>query len=241
MCMFAELEDKNIICFDNDDYNYLFEGDNYNSLLYLKEKGYKEKINIIYIDPPYNTGNKDFIYNDNYSHTDWLEFMFKRLEIARYLLSQDGVIFISIDDHEFAQLKLLCDKLFGEDNFISNLVWRKHSGGKNDSKFLSNDIEYILCYAKDKSKLVFNKKSYDTDSTYKLKDSYIDVRGKYKLNKLDRGSIRYSKNLDYEIEAPDGSIVYAGGDYKKYLDRKSGKADSKDWCWRWGKEKVEWE
>src|SRR5574344_858001 len=122
---FEEIKDKEIISNENDKFNFLLEGDNLHSL-YLLEKTHKEKIDVIYIDPPYNTGSKDFIYNDKmidnedgYRHSKWLSFMEKRLKIANKLLSRNGIIFISIDDNEIAQLKLLCDDIFGEINRLS--------------------------------------------------------------------------------------------------------------------------
>lgn len=125
--VFCEDESKKIVANENDGYNFLLEGDNLHSLKLLK-KTHKGKIDVIYIDPPYNTGNKDFIYNDSfvdktdgYSHSKWLSFMSERLEIARELLSDDGVIFISIDDNEQAQLKLLCDEVFGDKSFVGNI------------------------------------------------------------------------------------------------------------------------
>lgn len=117
-------------------------------------------LNIIYIDPPYNTGNKDFVYNDafigeddGYRHSKWLSFLEKRLILAKRLLTDDGVIFISIDEHEYAQLKLLCDKVFGESNYIENFVWIKNAT-KNLSKTTSTNHEYVLCYCKNISHFI---------------------------------------------------------------------------------------
>jgi adenine-specific DNA-methyltransferase len=126
---------KEIRTVDEDD-NILIEGDNYHALTVLNYT-HKEKVDVIYIDPPYNTGNKDFIYNDRYvdkedgfRHSKWLNFMGKRLKLAKSLLKETGVIFISIDDHELAQLKLLCDEIFGEDNLITNIcVKMSHLSG----------------------------------------------------------------------------------------------------------------
>lgn len=139
--------------------NLLIEGDNYHvltSLTFVLEG----KINIIYIDPPYNTGNKDFVYNDafigeddGYRHSKWLSFLEKRLILAKRLLTDDGVIFISIDEHEYAQLKLLCDKVFGESNYIENFVWIKNAT-KNLSKTTSTNHEYVLCYCKNISHFI---------------------------------------------------------------------------------------
>lgn len=130
--------------------------DNLHSLKLL-EKTHKGKIDVIYIDPPYNTGNKDFIYDDHfidktdgYAHSKWLSFMEKRLLIAKELLSDEGVIFISVDDNEQAQLKLQCDSVLGEENFIAKISVASNSA-KNNSKFISITHEYIICYAKNKS------------------------------------------------------------------------------------------
>lgn len=142
---------KAIICEDADAPNHiLIEGDNLEALTALAYT-HEGKIDVIYIDPPYNTGNKDFVYNDqfvdkedSYRHSKWLSFMSKRLRIAKRLLSDKGVIFISIDDNEQAQLKLLCDEIFWGNNFIATLIWA--AGRKNDSKHVSISHEYILCY-----------------------------------------------------------------------------------------------
>lgn len=160
---------KNIITSSNksSDNNLLIEGDNFHSLSVLSYT-HNESIDVIYIDPPYNTGSEDFIYNDKYvdsedgyRHSKWLNFMDKRLKIARRLLKTDGIIFISIDDNEYAQLKLLCDDIFGENNMLST----HHIQVRYDNKSLNekNDwqpvIEYVLIYAKDKSSFKANKPS----------------------------------------------------------------------------------
>lgn len=166
--------------------NVLIKGDNLEVLKHLKNAYYR-KIKMIYIDPPYNTGNGDFIYNDERSftpqslaqmanieleeassilnltlknlstHSAWLSFMYPRLYIARQLLRDDGVIFISIDDNEQANLKLLCDEIFGEDNFVANIVWNSISSVLKQSKYIRKEHEYILCYANNKDYLIFNK------------------------------------------------------------------------------------
>ena len=128
---FEEIKDKEIVSNLNEKFNFLLEGDNLHSL-YLLEKTHKEKIDVIYIDPPYNTGNNDFTYGDEtlskedeYKHSKWLSFMERRLTISKNLLSDRGFVFISIDDNEFANLRLLCDSIFGEENFIATLHWKK--------------------------------------------------------------------------------------------------------------------
>ncbi len=146
-------EEKELFVGNGGEMNFLIEGDNLASLQLL-EKTHKGKIDVIYIDPPYNTGNKDFIYDDDFvdsadsfRHSKWLSFMEKRLRIARELLSEKGVIFISIDDNEQADLKLLCDEIFGLEKFASMFPWRKRTA-KSDVPFgISQDYEWILCYA----------------------------------------------------------------------------------------------
>ncbi|WP_252344736.1 site-specific DNA-methyltransferase, partial [Gemella sp. zg-1178] len=150
--VFCEDENRKITAKENEVYNFLLEGDNLHSLKLL-EKTHKGKIDVIYIDPPYNTGNKDFIYNDSfvdktdgYSHSKWLSFMEQRLEIARELLSDEGVIFISIDDNEQAQLKLLCDEVFGEENYVGHFIWVRKKKGSFLNKKIRKMTEYVLCY-----------------------------------------------------------------------------------------------
>ncbi|MHA3859370.1 site-specific DNA-methyltransferase [Mycoplasma sp. Z463D] len=154
------LEKKDSIIVDaNKKLNYLIEGDNYQSLKLLL-KTHRNRIDVIYIDPPYNTGNKDFVYNDQYvdsedsfRHSKWLSFMKRRLEMAKELLSEKGVIFISIDDNEQAQLKLLCDEVFGENNFVADFI-RKTKSSTNDINTGANiQHENCLCYAKNKVKI----------------------------------------------------------------------------------------
>jgi len=133
--------------------NILIEGDNYHALSVLNYT-HQGKIDVIYIDPPYNTGNKDFVYNDNYvdredsyRHSKWLSFITKRLRLAKSLLTDEGVIFISIGDDELAQLKILCDEIFGEENLLS-IVSRKSKATSNKGNFFSPSTDYILAYAK---------------------------------------------------------------------------------------------
>ena len=213
----------------------LIEGDNYHTLNCLNYT-HKNNIDLIYIDPPYNTGNKDFIYNDtfvnkedSYRHSKWLNFMYKRLKVAKNLLKDEGVIFISIDDNEQANLKLLCDNVFGEENFVCNFVRKNKSGSGHDSSQIAIEYDYVLCYAKNKNKLEFQKEKIDVanDKKYKYQDKYVDYRGKYYLRDLDyKGS--YSTSMDYPLIMEDGTEIYAGG--------KFGKPNT----WRWKKSKVDW-
>lgn len=193
---------------DNSEDNILIEGDNYHALSVLNYT-HKEKIDVIYIDPPYNTGNKDFIYNDKYidkedgyRHSKWLNFMEKRLKLAHNLLKKTGVIFISIDDNEIAQLKLLCDKIFGEENFLNQIVWHRKRGKDNSAKFFSRVHEYVLVYSKDSFKAKIYKIGLDekTKSAYTNPDN--DSRGPYrKLGVWARGIQGGSK---YSFKSKEG-------------------------------------
>ncbi|WP_302996347.1 site-specific DNA-methyltransferase [Coprobacter fastidiosus] len=206
----------------------LIEGDNLEALTALAYT-HEGQIDVIYIDPPYNTGNKDFVYNDqfvdkedSYRHSKWLSFMSKRLHIAKQLLSDKGVIFISIDDNEQAQLKLLCDEILGENHFLAQLIWKKKQGGGNDSSYIVTEHEYVLCYGQ-------NQTTLGLDKTYTLDDKlypFSDDKGDFGLVTLDKASIQISNSLIYEIIGPDG---------KKYFPRI---VKGKQSCWRWSKEKV---
>lgn len=208
--------------------NLYIEGDNLDALKLLKEE-YQNKIKMIYIDPPYNTGNK-FIYNDNLSHTDWLNMIYPRLKLARNLLTDDGVIFISIDDNEQANLKKVCDEIFGEGNFVSKLVWQS-TGGSNTGSSIVTVTEYIYVYAVDKKNLRI-KLLEKNKSNYNLVDDYYNTRGKYYLQKLDGKFTKdhYSSSLNYPIEYK-GKNIYPGGQQGQL---------SELWNWRWSKEKVNW-
>ncbi|RTY92036.1 site-specific DNA-methyltransferase [Flavobacterium sp. RSP46] len=209
----------------------LIEGDNLHALTALTFT-HEGKIDVIYIDPPYNTGNKDFKYNDtfvdkedSYRHSKWLSFMDKRLRIAKRLLSDTGVVFMSIDDNEQAQLKMLCDEVFGEKNFIAELVWKKKQGGGNDSKHFVVEHEYVLSYSKNKENILINiDKNYELDNAlYPFKDEN-DIE--YGLVTLDKSSIRFSQSLVFEIKDNDGNL------YSPRIVK------GKQSCWRWGQKKV---
>ena len=152
--VFTEVPEREITTAPGQGYNFILEGDNLHSLRLL-EKTHKGKIDLIYIDPPYNTGSKDFIYDDAivdktdlFSHSKWLSFMDKRLRIARQLMSDKGVIFISIDDNEEAPLKMLCDDIFGADCFVANIAWQRTYSMRNDSKGIPAEVEHILVYSR---------------------------------------------------------------------------------------------
>ncbi|WP_416861544.1 site-specific DNA-methyltransferase [Helicobacter ganmani] len=202
---------------DESQKNTLIIGDNLDALKLLKS-AYSEKIKMIYIDPPYNTGNDDFIYPDDFradykailrevglleidenenevesetlqffrnitgskSHSGWLCFMLPRLKLARDLLKDEGVIFISIDDNEQANLKLLCDEIFGEENFVAQIVWKQFHSVKNDANNFSKNTEYILCYSKNVVKNIIHNEIFDKKDSYKLDDK--NGKGLYKLD-----------------------------------------------------------
>ncbi|GAA7619809.1 hypothetical protein HpBhutan227_01200 [Helicobacter pylori] len=166
----SALKDKNT--------NYLIKGNNLIALHSLKKKFAKQVIKCIYIDPPYNTGNDSFNYNDNFNHSSWLVFMKNRLEVAREFLSDDGVIFVQCDDNEQAYLKVLMDEIFLRDNFVGCISWKQFHSVKNDATNFSKNIEYILCYCKNFSKNLISNEPFDKSSLYKLKDE----NGFYKLD-----------------------------------------------------------
>ncbi len=189
----------------------LIEGDNLHALTCLSYT-HEGKIDVIYIDPPYNTGNKDFIYNDRfvdtedaYRHSKWLSFMHKRLRIARRLLSDRGVIFISIDDNEQANLKLLCDEVFGEGNFVAQVIWERAYSPVNLKKHFSESHDYIICYANHINNSVCNglPRSMDANERYSNPDN--DFRGKWKSTDATVGPVVEDKV--YPIVLPSGRVV----------------------------------
>lgn len=206
----------------------LIEGDNLEALISLTYT-HEGKVDIIYIDPPYNTGNNDFIYNDNivdkedqYRHSKWLSFMAKRLRIAKKLLSEKGAIFISIDDNEQSTLKLLCDEIFGHDAFLGNIIWEKSDSPRMDVSGFSVRHDYILVYGMHS----FELKRLPVDN---IPDHYnrVDEKGRRYYTKPMRimgGHI--SESLFYPLIAPDGSEVYP-------YDKNGNKSG-----WRWSKAKV---
>lgn len=195
-------------------------------------------MDVIYIDPPYNTGNKDFKYNDRfvdredaYRHSKWLSFMHKRLLIAKRLLADTGVIFISIDDNEQAQLKMLCDEVFGEENFVANVIWEKSDSPKMDSRNFSYRHDFVLVYAKQLTSNTIKQISVsENDIAHYNK---VDDKGKkYYLKPLramgGQGETREARpTLYYGIEAPDSTLIYPK------------RKDGSDGAWRWSKEKLE--
>ena len=186
--------------------NILIEGDNYHALSVLNFT-HQGKVDLIYIDPPYNTGNKDFKYNDNYidredayRHSKWLSFMNKRLILAKNLLKENGVIFISIDDNEIAQLKLLCDEIFQEQNFLALIAWQSTDTLRNDAKYFSANSEFVLCYAKNKTQTTIKGivKGEKQKSYYKNDDK--DERGAYLLTPLHAKSGSEASIFEYKFK-----------------------------------------
>lgn len=236
--VFTEVEEREIVGNpESEQYNFLLEGDNLHSLKLL-EKTHKGKIDVIYIDPPYNTGSKDFVYNDSiidsndgFRHSKWLSFMFKRLKLAKNLLSDEGMIMISINEVELYHLKMLCDMIFGEVNYLANMIWQS-TPGSNTGLDIKTVTEYVLCYAKCKDKCKISSKPIEDDEKYNLEDGYVEKRGKYILNKLDRRMTgqHYSEALNYQIKMPDGQLLFPGSNVEK----------EKDWNWRWSQSKVNW-
>ena len=219
-----EVRSKEIITDKDKPVNLFIEGDNYHALSVLNYT-HEKKIDVIYIDPPYNTGNKDFIFNDRYvdsedgyRHSRWLSFMQKRLMLAKNLLKNSGIIFISIDDTEMAGLKLLMDEIFSEQNFLAVFVWRGMHTVRNSSKDFNKNTEYILCYAKSKTALIeggnpdtYLRVSKDKKDAYPLDDH--DGKGHYKLDPLYARN--YYKPYTYKFE--NGVIWKAPrGNYPRY-------------------------
>jgi adenine-specific DNA-methyltransferase len=228
--------------------NIIIEGENL-EVLKLLSGSYREKIKCIYIDPPYNTG-KDFVYSDNFTqdkkgywedaevvengvkidtnaetdgryHSNWLNMMYSRLLIARQLLKEDGVIFISIDDNEVHHLRKLCDDVFGEDNFIANIIWEKKFAPSNDAKWFSDNHDHIIIYAKNKDifRPILLQRSEEALARYKNTDN--DPRGVWVSG--DMTVKTYSANNDFEITTPSGKKINP----------------PKGICWRFSKDKID--
>ncbi|RKV57629.1 site-specific DNA-methyltransferase [Helicobacter pylori] len=232
----SALKDKNT--------NYLIKGNNLIALHSLKKK-FAKQVKCIYIDPPYNTGNDSFNYNDNFNHSSWLVFMKNRLEAAREFLSDDGVMFVSIDDNEQAYCKALMDEVFngGGDNFVSCITHIVKPEGRMYGQ-VAKTHEYILVYAKNINNLIFNEIEKEGHAF-----SYIDEKGGFDLKNLENGNftafnsanrpnLRYSFFVDEKAINSDGFMpVYT--EYKNGLTEVLPKTkDSFEYVWRWGKEKA---
>ncbi len=224
--------------------NFLLEGDNLDALQIL-QKTHRGRVDVVYIDPPYNTGNQDFLYDDRYvgeddqfRHSKWLSFMQRRLELIKPLMSAAGVLFISIDDHEVCQLKLILDKLFGENNFIGLLPRVTKRSGKDHSLAVAKNHDYILAYARSVEHARFKGLAV-SPAAYPLQDEYAAQRGGYKLNQtLDYDTLWYNPKMDFPLTV-DGETFYPGGDAAAYERRQRGEHKEKDWVWRWSQEKFD--
>ena len=213
--------------------NLYIEGDNFEVLKLIGES-YLNKIKMIYIDPPYNTG-KDFVYRDNFTtskaeyeeelglrdeeanklfkntdsngrfHSDWLSMMYERLLLSRDLLKDDGVIFISIDDNEVHNLRKICDEVFGESNYVQEIIWEKKFSPQNDAKYFSLNHEQVLCYAKNKSLFKRNLLPMSEEQKARYKNPDNDPRGDWQSDNFTVAT--YSKDYDFPIEKPNGEIA----------------------------------
>ncbi len=235
--------------------NLYIEGDNL-EVLKLLQSSYLNSIKMIYIDPPYNTGN-DFVYSDDFAdgiarykevtgqatksnpetagryHTNWLNMMYPRLKLARNLLTDDGVIFISIDDNEVSNLRKLCDEVFGEDNFVAEFPRVTKKGGKSTATYAKNH-DYIVVYLKNSYESSITGIQH-LDEGFKYKDQYFEQRGAYKLNQtLDYNTLQYNKTMDYPLEI-NGETFVPGGSVEEQKKRHAGIHGKHDWVWRWSK------
>ncbi len=213
--------------------NLYIEGDNLDVLKLLRET-YYGKVKMIYIDPPYNTGN-DFVYEDDFSqdaetykansgqyddqgnrlqknqesngrfHTDWLNMMYPRLKIARDLLTNDGVIFISIDDNEQENLKKICDEVFGEHNFVAQLIWERAFAPKNDARYVSNSHDYVLMFAKNIDKFDIGRLSRTEEANARYSNPDNDPRGIWMSSDISVKT--YNSECDYPITTPSGRVI----------------------------------
>jgi len=240
--------------------NIIIEADNLEAMKLLMS-AYHRKVKMIYIDPPYNK-QKDFVYPDNWSdplesylmqtgqkdefgltasyqdktgrlHTNWLNMIYPRLYLARNLLRDDGVIFVSIDDDEVHNLRKVMDEIFGEENFVGQFTRVTKKAGKSSNELAINH-DYVLAYNKNNS-AELNAFIHD-DEGFKYSDEFVEERGLYKLNQtLDYGSIQYSISLDYEIEF-DGFVFRPGNVSKDEMIERQRRNPKSDFCWRWSKE-----
>jgi adenine-specific DNA-methyltransferase len=188
--------------------NLIIEGDNFDALRYLRMT-FAGRVKCIYIDPPYNTGNKDFVYNDHFvdkedlwRHSKWCEFMFQRLTLAKELLREDGAIFVSIDDNEVFTLGLLMQRIYGTNNFIANIVWEKSYTANQTAKFISDNHDYIIAFSRNTAAFRMGKLSRTEEQIAKFKNPDSDPRGPWKAENLSAGKF-YSTGY-FEITGPSG-------------------------------------
>ena len=247
--VFTEVKEREICMVPGEDYNFLLEGDNLHSL-HLLEKTHKGRIQMIYIDPPYNTGNKDFTYDDmlidgmdGYRHSKWLSFIALRLKLAKALLTEEGLIFISIDDNEMANLKLLCDEIFGEVNYVANIIVKSNPRGSQSKKEIASVNEYILVYAKDirYSDIIGHKLTDDMVSEYKCSDA----KGAYRLLGLRqrggfwRASERPNLFYPFYVNTKNASISLIEDKSHNTAIYPIQPSTGEKGTWRWSKEKAE--
>ena len=185
--------------------NMIIQGDNLEALKALLPF-YAGQVKCIYIDPPYNTGNAFEHYDDNVEHSIWLSLMYPRLELLKEFLSEDGAIFISIDETEAAYLKVVLDEIFGRTNYIGQFIWQKKRGGGNDSRYIAIEHEYVLCVAKNVEVLPNWHTQYD--EAYLKRYSEQDDKGRYFWDTLARPGLK--NPIIYDIVAPDGTIIRNG-------------------------------
>lgn len=234
--------------------NLIIQGDNLKALKAILPT-YAGKVKCIYIDPPYNTGNEKWVYNDNVNspmikewlgsvvdkedmtrHDKWLCMMMPRLKLLRELLSEEGAIFISCDDNELGNLLSLCNEIFGEEDFVATFARITKKAGKTTGG-ISKNTDYIVAY-KGNANIDLTPDLLNTDD-FDGEDEYIKERGKYKLTQtLDYGSIQYSRSLDYEINL-NGEIFRPGSVSKAEMIDRINRNPKSDFCWRWGKEMFE--
>lgn len=233
--------------------NLMIEGDNL-EVLKLMQKSYAGKVKLIYIDPPYNTG-RDFVYPDNFQdsiknyleltgqieggarissntdasgrfHTDWLNMMYPRLRLARTLMRDDGVLFCSIDEREVANLRILLDEIFGEENHVGEFIWQAKKGGGSDNAGVVSDHEYVICYAKDINSNPLNQVLLEAEPLNEVDEIGPFRRGR-ELNKWGANSLRKDRpTMYFSIPGPNNQEVYPI------------RNDGKEGCWRWGKVKM---
>jgi len=218
-----EFKDKLQASFDDLDEStggLMVNSENLQALNLMQEK-YKEKVKCIYIDPPYNTGNDEFIYKDNYQHSSWLTMMENRLEPAKELMSNEGSIFASIDDGEEAKLNALQKIVFGDNNFVSNIIWQKKFSPQNDAKWFSDNHDFVTCFAKNKEVWRPNLLPRTEEQNTRYKNPDNDPRGPWTSGDLSVKT--YSAAYDYLITTPSGKEVNPPSGY----------------CWRVSKEKLE--
>lgn len=229
--------------------HFLLEGDNLASL-HLMEKTHRGRIQMIYIDPPYNTGNKDFTYDDqmvdgadSFRHSKWLSFMQARLEIARELLTEQGVIFLSIDDNEMAHLKLLCDGLFGEENFVANIVVKSNPRGSQSKKAIASVHEYLLVYAKNITKAAII--GHPLTDAMKEEYQYQDSQGPYRLLGLRqrggfwRASQRPNLWYPFYVDPVQETLSLEEDDRHTAAVWPRQPTTGEEGTWRWSREKAQ--